>query len=78
MDGKSKSDWSGHSNRYTPTDKFAFNKLLPTLLSKPARDTSWARKEHKEMMKRFEKSFGGEPLKIREENKWDMLEKNIL
>ncbi len=69
MDEKKKCDWSGHSNRYTLADKFLFNKLLPTLLSKVARDEPWARKEHKEMMKRFENNFGGEPLEISEENK---------
>ncbi len=69
MDGKKKCDWGGHSNCYTPADKFEFNRLLPTLLSEAARDTSWARKEHKQMMKRFVKCFGGEPLEISEENK---------
>jgi len=48
-------------NYYNNHDRDMFDELLPTLLSSVAKKTKWAKKEHKQLMDRFEKSFGGSP-----------------
>lgn len=64
MGKEEENDWGDHSNHYTETDISIFEKILPTLLSEIARKSPWARKEQKEMMERFKRNFGGEPLEI--------------
>ena len=66
MERKLEDDWNEHSDYYSEYDISMFNELLPNLLSGPAKKTSWAKKEHKQMMQRFKKSFGDSPLKIKE------------
>lgn len=59
MGKEEENDWGDHSNHYTETDISIFEQILPTLLSKIARESPWAKEEQEEMMARFERSFGG-------------------
>jgi hypothetical protein len=67
MDVRNAGSWEDHTNHYSDEDREMFEELLPTLLSEAARKTSFAKKESKEMMERFEKEFGGAPLIIGED-----------
>lgn len=43
---------------FSEVDIKIFENLLPTLYSDAARDTDFAKDERKQMMERFQKSFG--------------------
>ena len=62
MNSRRTGSWEYHSDSYSLRDICVFEEMLPELLSKAARDTSFARKEHIDMMDRFKRSFGGAPL----------------
>jgi len=55
-------NWGPHSDSYSPEDQSAFKDMLPSLYSHAAMKTTFAGEEMAELMERFEKSFGGEPL----------------
>ena len=62
MGSKKTGSWEDHSDNYSLKDIYVFEEILPTLLSKPAKNTIFAMKEHTDMMERFKKSVGGAPL----------------
>lgn len=54
--------WGPHTNSYSESDINAFQEILPSLYSKAAGKTTFPQEEMFDLMERFKKTFGGEPL----------------
>ena len=64
MNVKNSGSWEDHKDYYSNEDREMFKELLPTLVSESAMKFKFFQEEQKEMMDRFEREFGGAPLKI--------------